>query len=993
MASEQPYEEAAARIEEARKSGAKELYLSGMGLTEIPESVGSLIDLESLDVGHNKLTTLPETIGKLKRLKYLRGYESGIAFLPEAIGQCINLRVLMLMATDGGRMSKLPESIANLRELVELDLDSHQFESLPSSLGKLSKLEVLDIAFNHLKNLPTELGFLPRLKSLRATANPFEPELEAALADGVQALQAYLRAKATAQVVLNEAKLIVVGEGEVGKSCLLAALRGDVWVEGRSTTHGIEIKSVQVCDPDSGREITLNGWDFGGQRVYRPTHQLFFSAPAVYLVAWKPREGSQQGLVKEWITLIKLREPDAQIIVVATHGGPEQRQPDLDRQEIWDLFGRETVRDFALVDSKPDANGQCPGVAELKDKIARLAAMLPEMGRAVPGRWQQARGALQRSGDAYLMLPRVLEICGELGMDEQEAKAFLSVSHRLGHIIHWEHDPALRDIVVLKPDWLATAISFVLDDKQTRDNRGLVTFERLGQLWNDPARAPEFRYEPALHPLFLRLMERYDLSYRVSLPDETRTDESFWLKIGNAIRIRNRPVVERETLYTSLIGQLVPDVRPDPIPGWTATVNAPDEESVQICRIVEASTGLPGNAEGLFYQLIVRMHPFSLGRQHFEQSVHWQRGLLLDDDYNGRALLEQIGTDVRITVRAAYPERLLSVLTNEVKWLVERNWPGLRCDVMVPCIAPCGRETPGIGLFDVQKLIESKKDKRPEYPCPVCNKWQDIDGLLRNAPAARAAPADDLVDTVVSMKVEMQAEMAKEFGGVRALISRQHGESIGRFDNLDASTLRVLSRVDDTFTTLMQALTDEAREGPRLFSFQPIEPGFFDRPKWISQKFRLTLWCEHSRLPLPSLNSKGDKRGVYELTFPREWFVKAAPFLRVMTGTLGLVLPVASSATKLVLDDAVYKSIEEELDLGEKSLDAVLDGTDKADGWLSKHDAPDMGRGDSIGGRGAVLRQLHAFLREKDPSFGGLVRVKNKRHEFLWVHPKFEKEY
>jgi len=40
-----------------------------------------------------------------------------------------------------------------------------------------------------------------------------------------------------------------------------------------------------------------------------------------------------------------------------------------------------------------------------------------------------------------------------------------------------------------------------------------------------------------------------------------------------------------------------------------------------------------------------------------------------------------------------------------------------------------------------------------------------------------------------------------------------------------------------------------------------------------------------------------------------------------------------------------------------------------------------------------VLRQLHAWLKEKDPSFGKLVRVQNKRQEFLWVHPQFEKEY
>ena len=41
----------------------------------------------------------------------------------------------------------------------------------------------------------------------------------------------------------------------------------------------------------------------------------------------------------------------------------------------------------------------------------------------------------------------------------------------------------------------------------------------------------------------------------------------------------------------------------------------------------------------------------------------------------------------------------------------------------------------------------------------------------------------------------------------------------------------------------------------------------------------------------------------------------------------------------------------------------------------------------------AILRQLQTWLKEKDPGFGGLVRVTNKRQEFLWVHPQFEGEY
>jgi hypothetical protein len=67
--------------------------------------------------------------------------------------------------------------------------------------------------------------------------------------------------------------------------------------------------------------------------------------------------------------------------------------------------------------------------------------------------------------------------------------------------------------------------------------------------------------------------------------------------------------------------------------------------------------------------------------------------------------------------------------------------------------------------------------------------------------------------------------------------------------------------------------------------------------------------------------------------------------------------------------------------------------SEKTAEWLGRSDAPELERGEAIRAQGAVLRQLHTWLKEKDPSFGGLIRVQNKRNEFLWVHPMFEGEY
>lgn len=152
--------------------------------------------------------------------------------------------------------------------------------------------------------------------------------------------------------------------------------------------------------------------------------------------------------------------------------------------------------------------------------------------------------------------------------------------------------------------------------------------------------------------------------------------------------------------------------------------------------MVDEVTSRPADAEGLFYRLIVRLHRYSLGRNNFNDSRHWQKGLVLADGYNGMALLELRDTDVVITVRAAYPDRFLHELSRDVQWLIEHEWKGLRCRVMVPCLKPCGRGQPGFGRFEIAKLIESKKRGRPAYPCNAtnCGEWQDIDKLMATVP-------------------------------------------------------------------------------------------------------------------------------------------------------------------------------------------------------------------------------------------------------------------
>jgi internalin A len=56
--------EAEQKIAAALKTGATELDLRSIELTELPESIGQLTQLTSLDFSNNQLTALPDSLGQ-----------------------------------------------------------------------------------------------------------------------------------------------------------------------------------------------------------------------------------------------------------------------------------------------------------------------------------------------------------------------------------------------------------------------------------------------------------------------------------------------------------------------------------------------------------------------------------------------------------------------------------------------------------------------------------------------------------------------------------------------------------------------------------------------------------------------------------------------------------------------------------------------------------------------------------------------------------------
>ena len=136
--------------------------------SELPESIGNLTNLTSLNLSANELSELPESIGNLTNLTSLELCDNSLSELPESIGNLTNLTSLNL---NENSLSELPESIGNLTNLTWLELCDNSLSELPKSIGNLTNLTSLDVESNELNELPDSIGQLTNLTSLELGGN------------------------------------------------------------------------------------------------------------------------------------------------------------------------------------------------------------------------------------------------------------------------------------------------------------------------------------------------------------------------------------------------------------------------------------------------------------------------------------------------------------------------------------------------------------------------------------------------------------------------------------------------------------------------------------------------------------------------------------------------------------------------------------------------------------------------------------------------------
>jgi len=477
------------------------------------------IDPTKLDLSSHSLNSIPAELFKLKKLEELNLYNNRIKIIPSEIMNLQNLRNLNL---EKNKVEKIPIKMCNLTKLESLILSNNNISTIPKQVGQLPKLRKLYLSKNNIQLLPKEIGYLTSLKLLSLSSNkitelPIEigqlGNLEKLIIDenyltfpppeivsrGTASILNYLRSLLEGETdFLYEAKLLIVGEGGAGKTSLSNKIRDNNYelIEDEETTKGIDISPFYF--DYKGSSFRMNIWDFGGQEIYHSTHQFFLTKRSLYtLVSDTRREDTD---FKYWLNVVELLSDNSPLIILQNE--KQDRQCQINEVAIRGRF--ENFKSINRVNLKTNR-----GLEALIQEITHQISLLPHIGTELPKTWVKIRSILEDDPRDYISVDDFLNICHESGVSDREKALYLSeYLHDLGVFLHFQDNPLLRKLVILKPDWATSAVYKLLDSNLVINNFGKFNYEDVKAIWHE---------EKYIHKYdeLLELMMKFEICYKV----------------------------------------------------------------------------------------------------------------------------------------------------------------------------------------------------------------------------------------------------------------------------------------------------------------------------------------------------------------------------------------------------------------------------------------------------------------------------------------------
>jgi small GTP-binding protein len=892
----------------------KTLYLFYNQLTSVPKELGRLTNLKMLWLHDNQLTSVPKELGRLTTLTGLWLHKNKLTSVPKELGQLKNLEWLYL---DGNKLTSVPKELGQLTNLKRLDLHENQLTSVPKELGQLTNLPRLDLDENQLTSVPKEIGQLTNLTELYLKGNPLESPPPEVVKQGTKAVLAYLRGQLKEKKRQWVSKLLIVGEGGVGKTSLLRAIKDKPFKEGLETTHGIGIEELVLEHPDEdGVEVKLNCWDFGGQQIYHATHQFFLTNRSLFVLVWDARHGWEAGKLYNWLDRIQAKAPESPVMIAAAH--IDERDADLPLDDLKRKYPQ--IEGHYKISNKAGT-----GIEKFREKLAEVAADLPLMGEEWPASWLDAANEIRARDEHYISPKELFDIIRRNKVGVESAEVLEQWLHELGDILYFKEDDELNDTVILNPVWVTEAISDVLESKEVFENDGILTRKNRDELWVD--------VDEGVKEHFLRLMERFDLSYRT---------------------LENREI--------SLVVECLPLDPPDYQKRWGAI------RKTEGFKEISMKFSLNSVPAGIPTWFIARSHRFTT-------HTHWRMGALFADGEEKQhlGLIETYPHErqLQLTVRGPAPHNFFALMRDGLELTLAR-FPGLKIKRTIPCT---GHDEGGCPYeFDFEQLQKAIEREKPvmEVQCQETFENVSVAGLMFGLHWRTQ-------DAVITRIDEMENKVV---GGQELIIT-------------ELRELRELTQRE--FLRLFNAQQQfEESHCPNVFAVLPKE-GKSWLKNLLGQKMVLQLYCQEPGHWHPAVEgAKGGRYEIKKpsefFASMGPYILKLAKVIKYAAPVAGAVAGMAVAGPGGgVIGAATAKKLAAQIKLMEE-LAKKLGERDYIEAELLERTRVG-GKAERI--EGMELRMFRKLLDEVEEhhEWGGLKKVLTPEGHYLWLCEEHAEKY
>src|SRR5208337_2190892 len=231
-------------------SALQSLNCQGTQVSDLGPLAG-LSALQSLNCFDTQVSDLGPLAG-LSALQSLDCYDTQVSDL----GPLAGLSALQSLTCSDTHVSDLGP-LAGLSALQSLTCSATQVSDLPGPIVWLESLIMLILFNTHITDIPAEV----------LSPDDFTNCLES--------LRAHLRDLEVGEERLPDVKVLVLGNGWIGKTQICRRLR---------------------------EEARLHLWDFGGQDLYHGTHALFMRTRSLFVLIWTPQTENAREYERGGIT-------------------------------------------------------------------------------------------------------------------------------------------------------------------------------------------------------------------------------------------------------------------------------------------------------------------------------------------------------------------------------------------------------------------------------------------------------------------------------------------------------------------------------------------------------------------------------------------------------------------------------------------------------------------------------------------------------------------